>query len=408
MSDRRLKDLKAADPARIDAAQKRYELISTTIDDAVSKLQKIVDADGDGLRGEWVGKLKDKAKGLTGDLAKAGVRYRDVATEIKKYEPDLQHAIDEVKAAESASADGEASLTRANAMPDPQKGPDGTTPPEEEQKGADKKRAQDDATGQITAAKNRLTSALDALGVAGKRLGDAVNCKNYHDGLTDKIGWRIMAFFKKLAEIFGYIALVLTAVAFLIPGLNVLAIAGAAAGAVLLISDSVLLAGGDGSVLSVVLDAVGLGLAGMGAAFGQMSKMVEGFTKFLKGMPLLKIKPVFNANGQLVKLFDFSKPLAIAGPGFFESSWANLGNMVKNWGTSWAKNLIPSLLDTGTWKNLSLLSNLPTFGSAFSAGANGLKWIFASWGGLNQVFNFGAGLVIGGMQVAKHEALEGL
>lgn len=408
MSDGRLKTLKAADPARIEAAQKRYELISTTIDDAVSRLQKIVNAGEESLRGEWVGKLKKKAEAITGDLAKAGVRYRDVATEIKKYEPELQHAIDEVKAAESAEADGSASLTRANAMPDPQKGPDGTIAPEEEQKGADKKRAQDEATGQVTAAKNRLTSALDALGVAGKRFGDAVNCKKYHDGLTDKISWRIMAIFKKISEIFGIIAMVLTAVAFLIPGLNVLAIAAVAASAVLLIADSVLLAGGDGSVLSVVLDAVGLGLAGLGAAFGHFSKMIEGFSKFLKGLPALKIKTVFGSNGQLIKVFDFSKPLAIAGPGFFEMSWANLGNLVKNWGTSWAKNLIPALLDTGTWKNLSFLNGLPTFGGAFSAGANGLKWIFASWGGLNQGFNFGAGLIIGGLQVTKNPAFEGV
>ena len=199
-----------------------------TIDDAVAKLQKIVDAGEEGLRGEWVGPLlKKDAESLKGDLGKAAVRYRDVATEIRKYEPELQHAITEVAAATAAEDDGNASLTRANAMPDPQKGPDGVIPPEEEQKAAEK-RAQE-AASQTTAAKNRLVNALNDLDVAGKRLGDAVNCKNYDDGLTDKINWRVMAIFKKISEIFGIIAMVLTALAFLIPGLNVLAIAGMAA-----------------------------------------------------------------------------------------------------------------------------------------------------------------------------------
>ena len=139
MSDRRVGTLRAADPSEIEAAQKRYQHISMTIDDAVAKLQKIVDAGEEGLRGEWVGPLKKDAESLKGDLGKAAVRYRDVATEIKKYEPELQHAITEVAAATAAEDDGNASLTRANAMPDPQKGPDGVIPPEEEQKAAEKR-----------------------------------------------------------------------------------------------------------------------------------------------------------------------------------------------------------------------------------------------------------------------------
>jgi hypothetical protein len=392
VSDGRLKTLRKADPAEIDAAQKRYEHISMTIDDAVAKLQKIVDAGDEGLRGQWVEPLKEDAQSLKDSLTKAAVRYRDVANEAKKYEPDLAHAIDETNAAERDQGDADASVTRANAMPDPQKGPDGTVSPEEEQKGADKKRAQGEADSQVTAAKNRLTSALDALDVAGKRFGDAVNCKNYDDGLTDKINWRVMAIFKKISEIFGIIAMVLTALAFLIPGLNVLAIAGVAAGAVLLIADSVLLAGGDGSVLSVVLDAVGLGFAGLGAAFGAFGKSIEGFSKFLKGLPFLKIKPGFGPNGQIIELFDFTKPLAIGAgkPGFFD--------IAKGW--------LNGLFDLNSLKNLGFLGSLPTFGTFFSAGANGLKWIFASWGGLNQVFNLAAGLIIAGLQATSNPAFE--
>jgi hypothetical protein len=388
----RLGTLKNADPAEIDAAQKRYEHISMTIDDAVAKLQKIVDAGDEGLRGQWVEPLKEDAQSLKDSLTKAATRYRDVATEAKKYEPDLQHAIDEVGAAERDESSGNDALTRANMLPDPQKDEHGNIPPEEQQKGTDKQRAQDQANSDITAAKNRLTAALDALDVAGKRFGDAVNCKNYDDGLTDKINWRVMAIFKKISEIFGIIAMVLTALAFLIPGLNVLAIAGFAAGAVLLIADSVLLAGGDGSVLSVVLDAVGLGFAGLGAAFGAFGKSIEGFTKFLKGLPYLKFKPGVGPNGQIIELFDFTKPLAIGAgkPGFFD--------IAKSW--------LNGLFDLNSLKNLNFLSGLGSFGGLFSAGAGGLKWIFASWGGLNQIFNLGAGLIIAGLQATSNPAFE--
>ncbi|ROT33427.1 hypothetical protein [Micromonospora sp. HM5-17] len=394
MSDDRLATLRAADLTQIEAARKRYEHISATIDDAVTRLQKIVDAGEEGLRGQWVVPLKKDAEDLKDKLSKAAVRYRDVATEIKKYEPELAHAIDEVNAATRDEEEGNASLTRANAMPDPQPGPDGTIPPEEEQKGDDKRRAQDAANAQITAAKNRLTRALDALDVAGKRFGDAVNCKRYDDGLTDKINWRVMAVFKKISEAFGIIAMVLTALAFLIPGLNVLAIAGAVAGAVLLIADSVLLAGGDGSVLSVVLDAVGLGFAGLGAAFGAFGKQINAFTKLLKTFPHLKINPDFRPGGQVIELFDLSRPPAIGAPrpGFFDV------------GKSW----FSQLFGTNVFKDLGFLSGISALGNFFGHTASGLRWIFASWGGLNQLFNLGAGLIIAGMQATQHEALEGV
>jgi hypothetical protein len=394
VSDGRLNTLKRADLASIDAAQQRYQHISDTIDDAVTRLQKIIDTGDASLQGQWVGPLKKDAQSLQDSLTKAATRYRDVATEAKKYEPDLEHAITEVAAAEHDEDDGTASVTQANAMPDPQKGADGTISPEEQQKGADKQKAQDAANAALTAAKNRLTSALDALDVAGKRFGDAVNCKNYDDGLTDKINWRVMAIFKKISEIFGIIAMILTALAFLIPGVNVIAIAGVVAGAVLLIADSVLLSGGDGSILSVVLDAVGLGFAGLGAAFGAFGKTIEGLAKFLKGVPFFKLKPVIGPNGEIIELFDFTKPLMIGGP---KPGWFDIGK-------GWLSGILNGLFDLNSLKNLGFLGSLPIFGPLL---AGGLKGIFASWGGINQLFNLIAGLIIGGLQATGNPALAG-
>ena len=405
MSDGRLDTLRKANPAEIAAAQKRYQLISDTIDDTVSKLQKIVDAGEEALKGQWVEAVKDDAKSLKESLDKAAVRYRDVANEIKKYEPDLEHAITEVKAAEAEEADGNASLSKANAMPDPQPGQDGTTPPEEQQKGVDKQHAQDDANAKITSAKNRLTGALDALDVAGKRLGDAVNQKNYHDGLTDKINWKVMAIFKMVSKIFGIVAMVLTALAILIPGLGWIALAGVVAGAITLIADSVLLGGGDGSVLAVVLGALGLGFAGVGAAVGAFSKSIESLGKFLKTMAGLKVSSNFKPNGQVIELFNFAKPLAIASgkPGYFNFLNKLFGNGFVGLFHKWWSGFI----GLNPIKDINLLKNVPFFGSFFSSVGTGIQAVLASWGGLNQAFAFTAGLLIAGLQATGHHSLEG-
>ncbi|WP_433389176.1 hypothetical protein [Micromonospora sp. KLBMP9576] len=409
MSDKRLERLRRANPADIEAAQKRYQLISDTIDDTVSKLQKIVDAGENALRGKWVDGVKKDASSLKESLGKAAVRYHDVASEIKKYEPELERAITDVNAAERDEADASASLNRATAMPDPQRDADGNIPPEEQQKGEDKRRAQDDADAQLSSAKSRLTGALDALDVAGKRLGDAVNCKNYDDGLTDKISWRIMNVFKKISEIFGIIAMILTALAILIPGLGWLALAGVVAGAITLIADSVLLGGGDGSVLAVVLGAVGVAFGGLAAAFGAFGKSITAISKLSKPAANFKLHTVFKPNGLVIEMSNFAKPFAInaAKPGFFNflaSTNAKLfgngfGGLMKTWWNAFA--------GIGTLKNLGALKNVPLFGGLFNTTGTRLQAVFATWGGLNQAFAFGAGLVAAGLQATKHPSVEG-
>jgi hypothetical protein len=404
VSDGRLKTLKRADPVEMDVVQKRYAHIADTIDDAVTKLQQIVDAGEDGLRGEYVTPLKKDATSLKDSLTKAARRYRDVATECAKYEPELQIAIDQTRAAEGQEADGDAALTRANAMPDPQKGPDGTISPEEQQKGHDKEHAQQTATGDITSAKNKLTAALDALDVAGKAFGDAVNCKKYDDGLTDKINWRVMAIFKMISKIFGFIALILAVLAFIIPGVGLLALASIVATAVLLVSDSVLLAGGDGSVLSVVLDAVGLGFGGLGALAGKFAKAFEGAANVFKSLPSLfkGFVPIkgLTQGGIGIEMFTYGgRPLAILGPkpGFFQAGW----NWLTGGSGSFWKGWSNGLWSADALKSLDFLKNLGLGGGFF-------KGILGTWGGINQFFNLGAGVIIGTLQVIEWKGLEGV
>jgi hypothetical protein len=375
MTDGRIGTLNKADLTDVDAAQQRYQHIATTIDDAVAKLQKIVDADSDGLRGQYVAPLQKDAAAIKDSLSKAAVRYNDVASEIKKYEPELGQAKDDVKAALAAGEDADASLSQAKSMPDPQKASDGTLPPEEQQKDTAKKGALDEAGASVTAAKNRLTAALDALDVAGKRLGDAVNAKNYDDGLSDTLKDKVLAVLKVITKIFAVIAVILSVLAFLIPGAQAIAIAGVVAAGVLLVGDSVLYAYGEAKVSDVVLDALGLVLPGVAAGFGKLAKSMDEVTK---GIGALKIKP-----GGALGLG--SKPPLIPKPGFFDAPWTGW----KGLGT----NYVNTLLDMNSFTSIT----------ALTPGAGSSLW--KGWTGLNNAFSLGTGVGYAGFQVNDNGSL---
>jgi hypothetical protein len=279
------------DPDMVHSAQQRYQHISTTIDDAVTRLQKIVDTNSESLVGQYVAGLKEDAGSVKDKLAKAAVRYHDVAGEIAKYEPELDQGLRETAGALDDARAAKDAQTKAHAMPDPQQSEDGTVSTEEQQKAAAKEKATNQAQGDLDAAKHRLTSALGALNVAGKRLGDAVNCKRYDDGLTDTFKDKLKDAFAWISKIFGIIGMVLGVLAILIPGVNLIALAGVVAGAIALVADSVLFAYGDGSIVDVVLGAVGLGLAGLGAIASIVGKNMAGSAKALANVTG-KMKPV--------------------------------------------------------------------------------------------------------------------
>jgi hypothetical protein len=391
LHDGRLKTVDRADPANIEAAQKRYQHISDTLDDAVTKLQQIVDNGSEGMIGQWIDPLKDDAKSIKDDLSKAGVRYRDVAKQIAIYEPDLDHARTEIVAALNDDTDAETALTKAHGLPDPQKGSDGKISPEEQQKGTDKQNAVNDANGKISAAKNRLTAALDALDVSGKRLGDAVNCNNYDDGLTDSLKDKILAVFKMISKIFGVIALILTALAFLIPGVNVLVIGAIVAGAVLLISDSVLYANGEGDLSSVILDAFGLGLGGLAAGIGKIAKIVGGIAKGFGG---LKFIPALGPGGKVFPLVQWGGGIT-KGPGFFGAMWNGFKDAGALWKNFFTGNFKAFFADYG-----AAILDMGTFDELLSLGRGwSLTNWYRAWGGLNIIFNLGAGGIWGGFQV---------
>ena len=403
----RLSTLKKADPAEMDVVQKRYKSIADTIDDAVTRLQKIVDSGDEGLRGEYVGPLRKDAASLKESLSKASRRYRDVAVECAKYKPELERAIDETKAAERQEEDGGVAVTRAKAMPEPQQGPDGTISPEEQQKGLTKERELANAQGAVTAAKSRLNQALDALDVAGKAFGDAVNQKKYKDGLTDKVPWRVMGIFKWVSKVLGIIALALAVLALFFPGAAVIAIASLVVSVSLLAVDVTLLHGGKGSVLSVVLDVFGVGLGGLGLLAGKFAKLFDNVAKLVKGIPAMSFKITpggVTANGHVIELVSLGRPVAAAAPkpGFF--SFSGFWNHLTGGSGNYLTGLKNGLFTLETQRNLSFLRNVGFFANPMLA----LKTILGAFGASNQSFNIGAGIIVGGMQVAEWNRLNGV
>jgi uncharacterized protein YukE len=259
------KDPIYTDVERIEEARKRYQKIAVTIDDAIKRLKKIVDAGSESLAGQYVEGLKSEATSIRDNLTKAKTRYDDVAGEIKKYQPNLQLALDDTKKALTAARDAKTARSTADAMADPQPAGDGTISPEENTKGELKKRAIEDAGSDLTTAKTKLTDAMTALNTAGKSFGDAVNSKRYNDGLSDS-GWdKFINGLKIAAKVFAWIGIAIGILAIFIPGVGVI-VAGLIAGAITLGLEIALYKYGEGSIADVVIAAVGLGLFAVAGA----------------------------------------------------------------------------------------------------------------------------------------------
>ena len=261
-----------ADPDAVSDAQSRYQHIADTINDAVSKLQQIVDTNSESLAGQYVQALQKNAQTILDDLTKVGVRYSDVATQIKNYETPLGAALTDTATALTEAEAAAQAQNAAQALPNPQPASGQTLTDDQQQQQKTRTNAVNSASDDLSAAKTRLNNAMDALDKAGKTFGDAVNSNNYHDGLTDTWKDKVDAFFAEVSKIFGAIGMALAGLALLIPGLDAIVLASVIVGVVTLVANSVLLANGQGSVLDVVFGAVGLGLAGAGAVFSQVLK----------------------------------------------------------------------------------------------------------------------------------------
>ena len=273
-----------ADPDAVADAQSRYQNIATTINDAVAKLQQIVDTNSESLAGQYVSALQRNAQTILTDLTKVGARYGDVASQIQIYEPALNDGLGETAAALTQAESAVQAQSAAQGLPNPQPTSGQTLTVDQQQQQTSRTNAINSANDDLSAAKSRLSNAMDSLDVAGKRFGDAVSAKNYKDGLTDTWKDRLDIVLGWFSKIFGAIGMVLAALSMLIPGLDVVGLAGVVVGAAQLLVNSILLANGQGSIMDVVMGAIGLGVAGAGGLVSQLAKNLSTDARTLAGL----------------------------------------------------------------------------------------------------------------------------
>ncbi|MCW2559633.1 MAG: FoF1-type synthase, rane subunit b or b [Mycobacterium sp.] len=285
----------------VEAARSRYQGVADFLGIAIARLQEIVDTNSEGLAGQWVKGLQTDAGSLRDSLTKAKGRYDGVAGQIRKYQPELATGVQETEAALQDAETAADTMKKAQAKPDPQKSTDGTLSSEEQLKADDKNKATAAAEDAATAAKARLNRAMDALNVAGKSFGDAVSERNYQDGLTDSYTDKMDAVMQKISQAFAIIGMVLGVLAILIPGVDLLVIGAVAAGAVALVADSVLYHDKQGSILDVVMGALGLGMAGLGAVFSAMGKEIAAVAKGAAGLGG-RARPVSGLGGSDIEM----------------------------------------------------------------------------------------------------------
>jgi len=437
------------DTEQIATSQKRYQFIATTIDEAVTNLAKIVDSNADSYAGQWVEGLKKDATSIRDRLTKAGVRYHDAAREIATYQPELDTALSETAGALEDARDAEDAQAKADAMPDPAKKEDGTVTPEETQKGEDKSKASSAAEGDLGAAKTRLTNAMNALDIAGKRLGDAVNSKKYDDGLSDTFNDKVVAVFAKISQVFAIIGMILGVLALLIPGVNVLILAGVVAGAITLVANIVLYVNDKGSLADVILGVVGLGLAGLGAWASIFAKNMANSARNLGNLfgrqrPITQNPPQLQwGPGAPIELTNLGPglggrggPIVTGGvrtvPGDFivppnpATGWTNMSDWFNNpainwllgkggvitpelgfWASAWQQFKGAGTLWAGLFSNplkfakdwagvIGGLSGFRDLSAIMKAVGGNISPLWFIWGGINGIFGIGAGQIYTG------------
>jgi len=271
----RLKHMKKAEPELLGVAAKRYREIASTLADAVARLDLIVSRGADAMNGESIEALRGEAGHAKDKLEKAAVRYEDAAREIERYLPELSSALSEAVKAEQELAAGKEGLSKAAGMPEGVAGEDGALPEAEQAKDTQKEAAADAGQQQVEAARRRIMSALDALDVAGRRLGDAVNAKRYDDGLSDTLKDKFLAVLSIIGKVLTAIGIFLAVLCIVFPGVAALVLAAVGVAVASLVSTSILYANGKEGLADLMLAIVGVATFGLGAALALAGKGLD-------------------------------------------------------------------------------------------------------------------------------------
>ncbi|UZN03125.1 hypothetical protein [Cellulomonas sp. S1-8] len=410
--------VRGGDLEKVTEFRRRYVGISETLDSAVGRLDRVVSQGSEGLAGQYAEGLREDAGKVREQLSKAAVRYGDVAREVTTYEPELDHALTETRAGLADAQAGADALVAAEGLPDGKPDEEGVLDPDETAKDAQKRDRIATAGDAVSAAKRRVQTAFDRLQVAGKRLGDAVNCKNYDDGLTDSTWDKVLAVLKIVSKVLAIIAMALAILCFLFPGVALLLAASVIVALAAVAVAGILYAKGEEGLPDLLFAIFGVLLLGgatvatlVGRSIGNAARAARtNIGDTLGGIamnsfgPGGRIMPVIGRNAaQWRKQSDwFDNPLTswlmraggrgglVPEVGFWRSSIEQMSTAMKMWPKLWTspgaffKEWAGVVGGWGGYRSIAGLQQIT--GQA----TNPVWW---AWGVGNSIFTIGTGLI---------------
>ena len=411
--------LEGANLDRVEEARRRYTGVAQTIESAVARLEKLT-ASEDQLRGEYADALREGAEKVHEQLAKAAVRYADVAREVAVYQPELTDARAETNAGLAEGQAAADALRAAQALPDGEPDDEGVLDDAALAADADKANRVGTAEQALAAAKKRVRTAFDGLQVAGRRLGDAVTARNYDDGLTDS-GWdKALAVLKRISKALAIIGMVLAVLCFIFPGVAVLVALSVVVAVSALVVGSILYAKGEEGLPDLIFAVLGVALLGVGTIativgrnIGNAARAARtGIGDTLGGIAMNSFGPggrIVPRIGQTAHGWksqsDWFDPLTkwffrggagksspwVPEVGFWRSSWEQMKSAGGMWGNLFKGNFSTFGKDwagvVGGWSGFRSVAGLQQITGQKT---NPLWWV---WGVGNSVFTIGTGLI---------------
>lgn len=296
------------DSARLGELITYYRTMADTITSEARTLQEIGEGNASQLAGKSADAVRARSRDVAGSLSQMAGRYEAVRDALTGFQPELDVALDQSAKALQRAVAAEGSLVVSAGLPNPESGraPDAApfTADETAQIHA-RTTAIDGAADAAGSAKRHLQDALAALDIAGRAARSRIEAA-WNDGLVDTTAYKLrenfMKFLKILVKVLMWIGVALAVLAFFIPGLGALALAGAAVAVVAVAASTALAAMGEGSWLDVILGAVSVLLLGVGVL---VAKVVQTSHAALLGKALGAAKP-----GEVVKMTKAASGIA--------------------------------------------------------------------------------------------------
>ncbi|MFE7506889.1 hypothetical protein [Promicromonospora sp. NPDC057488] len=416
-----------AEASGLDAVIRHYKAIADMMTTQAALLKKVGEGDESLLKGESADAIREKAGESHERLGAAAGRYEDVHAALKEYQPALETARSETRAALTDAEAANDKQRGAEGMPDPVNAdrPDDAKPltDDEKQDSKDRENALAGAKADLDAAKAKCQAALDTLQAAADRAATKIK-ENWGDDGLGHSGWE--AFLHKalkwIVEILGWIGMALAILAMLVPGLQFLATAALIVAGIGLLGSTVLAIAGESSWVNVIFGVLGFLTLGLGKVAMQAAKLgqtfidlaknfaarIPNFVALMKGLP--NLSKIFSGGG-FAKLLQNIKlpPLRLGAPAGLGSVTTSVGS--SSWG-SFFKNFFGKFKISpgdwailknpiGSWKftdmvglpDLATLKTLSIFGRMGLPGFASITPFVWTMGPLNFFWGFAAGAI---------------